>query len=162
MEIESIGRRASSTAVGGRGYTTSYTVEQSPEQVFAAIVDVRGWWTGQVDGTTNELGAEFTYRHRPQHYSRQRVTELRDGRTVAWEVTESDLSFIADPDERTGTRIIFDILATEDGGSTLRFTHIGLMPDVECFGACTTGWLHYVGGSLRSLITTGKGLPDPW
>jgi NADH:ubiquinone oxidoreductase subunit E len=36
------------------------------------------------------------------------------------------------------------------------------VPDVECFGACSTAWLHYINGSLHSLITTGKGLPDPW
>ncbi len=48
------------------------------------------------------------------------------------------------------------------GGAELRFIHVGLVPDVECFGACSMGWLHYVNGSLRSLITTGVGLPDPW
>jgi hypothetical protein len=56
--------------------------------------------------------------------------------------------------------------STERGGgsysTSLWFTHVGLVPDVECFGACSTAWLHYVNGSLRSLITTGEGLPDPW
>ncbi len=33
-----------STARTGRGYSTSYTVERSPEEVFAAILDVRAWW----------------------------------------------------------------------------------------------------------------------
>lgn len=144
-----------------RGYTTSYVVEQSPDEVYAAVLDVRAWWTGEVEGRTDEVGAEFTYRHPPQHYSRQRVTELEPARRVVWLVTDSRLSFVSEPAEWTGSEVVFDIVPT-GGGTELRFTHVGLVPDVECFGACSTAWLHYVNGSLHSLITTGRGLPDPW
>ncbi len=144
-----------------RDYSTSYTVEQSPDEVYAAVLDVRSWWTGEVEGRTDEVGAEFTYRHPPQHYSRQRVTELEPGRRVVWQVTDSLLSFVSDPAEWTGSEIVFDIVPV-GRGAELRFTHVGLVPDVECFGACSTAWLHYVDGSLHSLVTTGKGLPDPW
>jgi hypothetical protein len=117
--------------------------------------------TGQVEGRADELGAEFTYRHPPQHYSRQRVVELEPGRRVVWRVTDSHLSFVPEPGEWTGTEIVFDIVPAADG-TELRFTHVGLVPAVECFGACSAGWLHYINGSLHSLITTGAGLPDPW
>lgn len=150
-----------STAHTERGYSTSYTVEQSPEEVFAAILDVGAWWTGQVEGRADELGTEFTYRHPPQHYSLQRVVELDPGRRVVWRVIDSHLAFISEPGEWTGSEIVFDIVPTADGAE-LRFTHVGLVPDVECFGACSTAWLHYINGSLRSRITTGEGLPDPW
>jgi len=143
------------------GYSVSYTVEQSPEEVFAAILDVGAWWTGELEGHADEVGAEFTYRHPPQHYSRQRVVALEPGRRVVWKVTDSHLSFISEPAEWTGSEIVFDIEPAGEGAE-LHFTHVGLVPDVECFGACSTGWLHYVNGSLRSLITTGVGLPDPW
>jgi Activator of Hsp90 ATPase homolog 1-like protein len=164
MTTQSPGSRemsTASTARTGRGYSTAYPVEQSPQEVFAAILDVGAWWTGQVEGRADEVGAEFTYRHPPQHYSRQRVVQLEPGRRVIWQVTESHLSFIPEPGEWTGTQIVFDIVPAA-GGTELRFTHVGLVPDIECFGACSTGWLHYVNGSLRSLITTGEGLPDPW
>lgn len=152
---------AASTAHTERGYSTSYTVEQSPHEIFAAILDVGAWWTGQVEGRADELGDEFTYRHPPQHYSLQRVVELEPGRRVVWRVTDSHLAFISEPREWTGSEIVFDIVPAA-GGTELRFTHVGLVPDVECFGACSTAWLHYVNGSLRSLITKGEGLPDPW
>lgn len=150
-----------STARTERGYSTSYTVEQTPEEVFAAIVDVGAWWTGEIVGRGDELGAEFTYRHPPQHYSAQKVVELEPGRRVVWRVTDSHLAFTTDPAEWTGTEIVFDIARVADG-TELRFTHVGLLPAVECFGACSTAWLHYVNASLHSLITTGQGLSDPW
>lgn len=150
-----------STPRTDRGYSTSYTVEQSPEQVFAAILNVAAWWTGEVEGSADEVGAEFSYRHPPQHYSLQRVTELEPERCVAWRVTDSQLSFVSEPSEWTGSEIVFDLVPVA-GGTELRFTHVGLVPDVECYGACSAGWLHYVNGSLHSLITTGAGLPDPW
>jgi uncharacterized protein YndB with AHSA1/START domain len=150
-----------STTGPGRGYSTAYAVEQSPEEVYAAILDVPAWWTGQFEGRTDEVGAEFRYRHGQEHYSVQRVIELEPGRRVVWQVTDSHLSFISEPAEWTGSEIIFDIEPTA-GGTELRFTHVGLVPGVECYGACSTAWLHYINGSLRSLITTGEGLADPW
>jgi hypothetical protein len=51
--------RTASTTRAEPGYSTSYTVEQSPEEVFAAILNVGAWWTGQVEGRADELGAEF-------------------------------------------------------------------------------------------------------
>lgn len=152
---------AEGTAESVRGYSTAYTVARSPQEVYAAILDVAAWWTGDVEGTADTVGAEFTYRHPPQHYSRQRVVALEPGTRVRWQVTDSHLSFVSEPGEWTGSDIEFEITPTPEG-TRLSFTHVGLVPDVECYGACSAGWSHYVGGSLHSLITTGAGLPDPW
>lgn len=80
---------------------------------------------------------------------------------MVWRVTDSHLEFVSEPGEWTGSEIVFDIAPAADGAE-LRFTHVGLVPDVECYGACSAAWLHYINGSLHSLITTGEGLPDPW
>ena len=152
---------AAAPSAGRRGYSTSYTVEQSPFEIFAAVLDVAAWWTGEIDGPRADIGAEFTYRHPPQHYSRQRIVELEPGRRVVWLVTDSELAFVSEPAEWTGSEIVFEITPA-GSGTELRFTHVGLVPDVECYGACSTAWRHYVDVSLRSLITTGTGAPDPF
>jgi len=141
------------------GYTTSFTVEQTPEEVFNAINDVRAWWSGEIDGSTDKLGAEFKYRYQDVHETTQRITEWVPGKKVAWHVLDSQINFVKDRTEWNGTDIVFEINRKQDG-TELRFTHVGLVPDFECYGGCSDAWGFYINDSLRSLITTGKGQPN--
>lgn len=141
--------------------TIAFTVNSMPEEVYAAITNVRGWWSGEIDGRTDELGAEFTYRYEDVHRSTQRISELIPGKRVAWHVVDGYLAFVEDQAEWTGTDIIFDIAQQGDAGTEVRFTHVGLASDNECFDSCSTAWRFYVGTSLRNLITTGQGAATP-
>jgi hypothetical protein len=137
-----------------RSYTIAFTVDQTPEQVFAAINDVRAWWTGTLEGNTDKLGDEFTYRYEDAHRSTQRITEFVPGKRVVWHVVDAHLSFVEDKAEWTGTDIVFDIARNGDK-TEVRFTHVGLVPDVECFTDCSNAWGYYVNGSLRNFIAAG-------
>ena len=137
----------------------TFVVDQAPEQAFAAINDVRAWWSGQVEGATDALGSEFTYTVPEIHYTKFRITELDPARRVAWHVLDSHLSFTANKEEWTGTTITFD-LAERKGGTEVTFTHEGLRPDHECYAVCSNAWGEYISGSLRDLIQTGSGRPN--
>ena len=106
-----------------------------------------------------QLGAEWTYRYRDLHYSKQNIVELAPGKRVVWQVLDSYLSFVKDKEEWNGTTITFDI-ADKDGKTEVKFTHVGLAPEDECFDACSNAWGSYIKGSLRDLIATGKGQPN--
>jgi hypothetical protein len=147
------------SAVTKQSYTTSFAVDQSPEEVLAAINDVRGWWSGEIDGRTDQLGAEFTYRYQDLHRSTQKITELVPGKKVVWHVVDAKIGFVKDKDEWTGTDIFFEV-ARKGGKTELRFTHVGLVPSIECYGKCAGAWGYYINESLRSMITTGKGDPN--
>ena len=141
------------------GFTTSFTVEQTPAQVFAAINNVRGWWSGEITGETNKPGVEFVYRYKNMHKSTQKVTEFVPGMKVVWRVTDAELTFVKDKAEWIGTDIVFEI-AEKAGQTELRFTHMGLVPAFECYGGCSGAWGALVDGNLRNLIATGKNQPD--
>jgi uncharacterized protein YndB with AHSA1/START domain len=147
--------------MSGSSYTTSFTVQQTPAEVFDAINDVRSWWMTTVDGDNLAIGDEFSYRVPGVHFCKMRVTELVPGQKVVWTVVDNHMGFIEDQSEWIGTEIRFE-LSEKDGGTELRFTHDGLVPTYECFDICQNAWTFYVGQSLRSLAATGAGEPsDP-
>jgi len=142
-----------------QNYTTSFTVDQSPEEVFDAINNVRGWWSEQIDGRTDKLGAEFKFHAKDLHHSTQKITELVPSKKVVWHVLDSHINFVKDKTEWNGTDIIFEITKKDDK-TELRFTHVGLVPVFECYGDCSDAWGFYIKHSLFDLITKGKGEPN--
>jgi Activator of Hsp90 ATPase homolog 1-like protein len=142
-----------------QNFTTTFTVDQTPEEAFAAINNVRGWWSGEIEGSTDKLGDEFTYRYEDVHYSKQKVTELIPGKKVVWLVLDGYLNFTKDKTEWKGTEITFEV-SGKGNKTEIRFTHLGLVPESECFNACSNAWGSYINVSLRSLITTGKREPN--
>jgi hypothetical protein len=145
--------------MSGPSFTSTFSVDQDPTAVFAAINDVRGWWSGDIDGETDKLGDEFSYRYEDVHYSKQRITEMVPDQRVVWLVLDSNLSFVEDKTEWNGTEISFDI-SRKDGHTEVCFTHHGLIPECECYEACSGAWSFYMKESLRSFITTGRGEPN--
>ena len=139
--------------------TNSFVVDQSPAAAFAAICDVRSWWSGHTEGSTTRLGDEFTYEVPDIHWCKFRITELVPARTVSWLVLDSLLTFIADKHEWTGTTVRFDVAELE-GRTQIRFTHEGLLPEHECFDVCRNAWGEYLNDSLRELIVSGSGRPN--
>lgn len=147
------------TAERKADFTTRFSVNQSPQQVFDAVNNVRAWWSGDIEGATDKLGAEFIYRYKDIHYSKQKITEFVPGKKVTWHVLDSSINFVKDKKEWKGTDIVFEI-SEKSGQTELKFTHLGLVPAFECYGDCAEAWGYIINDSLRSLITTGKGLLD--
>src|SRR6266852_9181991 len=126
-----------------QNYTTAFKVDQSPEEAFAAITNVRGWWSGNIEGRTDKLAEEFTYRYQDVHYTKQRITELVPGKKVVWHVLDASLNFTEDPHEWTGTEISFEV-ARQGDQTEVRFAHVGLVPEFECFDVCANAWGFYI------------------
>ena len=146
-----------------QSYTTTIAVDRPAGEVFAAINDVRGWWSEEVEGSTDQVGAEFRFRGHDdaetlEHLATIRVTELVPGELVVWRVVDNYFSFVADQSEWKDSEIRFE-LSQQDGATEVRFTHAGLLPSHECFDVCSNAWGFYLGDSLRRFITTGEGAP---
>jgi hypothetical protein len=143
-----------------KDYSTTIHVNATGKQAFNSINKVTKWWTENLEGKSQNPGDEFTVRFGDVHVSTQKLVEVIPDKRVVWLVTHSRLNFTRDMQEWTGTRIHFDIFDKE-GETEVRFTHQGLVPDVECFDACSNAWEQYIQHSLKNLIDTGKGHPTP-
>ena len=140
-------------------YTVSITVNATAREAFNGINKVSEWWTENLEGSSQKLNDEFTVRFGDVHYSKQKLIEVVPDQKVVWLVTDSRLNFIKDGQEWTDTKISFEIY-TENDKTKIHFMHIGLVPEIECFDACSNAWSQYIQQSLSRLITTGKGQPD--
>ena len=143
-----------------QSYTTGFTVQQNPYEVYRAINDVRGWWEEGLAGRTHEVNDEFIHWVPGVHFARIRVDQLLPGKRVVWRVLDNWMSFIDDQSEWKGTEIRFDIAATDGDATEVRFTHVGLTPADQCFDICRDAWGMYITKSLRAFIETGVGRPD--
>ena len=84
-------------------FTTAFTVDQTPHEAFAAITNVRGWWSEDVEGRTDQPDEEFVYRYKDVHRCRIKVVDAVPGRRLRWLVLDNYFSFTEDRTEWNGT-----------------------------------------------------------
>ena len=140
-------------------YITTFTVDRTAAEVYDAVLNVRGWWSEEIEGATAAVGDEFDYHMRDLHTCRIRVTEVVPDRKVTWLVLDNYFAFTEDKSEWIDTTVTFEIAETA-GGTEVRFTRHGLVSEYECFDVCVNAWGFYIGTSLPELITTGTGRPN--
>jgi uncharacterized protein YndB with AHSA1/START domain len=125
------------------------TVDAPPAKVIEALTTTEGlagWWT-----PAPELrGDRLTLRFDDQRIV-MRVDEAGPS-TVAWTCLEHS----AFPEWR-GTTLRFALSGA--GPTTLRFAHLGLEPECDCYGACSVGWDRYLASLARHAAGAGG---TPW
>ena len=87
-----------------KNFTITLVVDQTAEEVFNAVRNVRGWWSGyyseEINGSTKERNDEFSFRAGSgAHYSMQKLIEVIPNKKVVWLVTDSKLDFLENKDE---------------------------------------------------------------
>ena len=134
-------------------FSTAFSVNQSLEVVFNAINNVQGWWGGEVKGTKDEIGGEFSYRWKDHHYSKQRIAEFIPNKKIVWQVSNCNIPSLKNTEEWNNKQISFEI--SKNGDQTdVKFTHQGLVPTFECYDSCARDWTKIITISLKNLIET--------
>ncbi len=144
---------------GKTDFTVAIELEKSSRGVFKTITnDVAKWWGGNdFEGSSTKLNDEFVIEHPGAHYSKQRLIEVVPDKKVVWLVTESHLNWLENKEEWTNTKMIFEI--TFQGDITvLKFTHEGLVPELECYERCAQGWGMVIKEWLYNFVTNGVGI----
>jgi hypothetical protein len=143
--------------MNNKDFTATLLVNQTAGEAFDAINNVGAWWSTSFEGGTEKLNGVFTVRF-GEVFITSKVVELIPGKKIVWLVIDCNKPWLKNTKEWTGTKISWEISA-KDGKTQILFVHVGLVPEVECFGVCSTAWGQYLQQSLLSLVTTGTGQP---
>jgi hypothetical protein len=141
-----------------QNFHCSITASVTPKEAFDKINRVTEWWAINLDGNSKKLHDVFTV-HFGETYVTFKITEFVTGKKVSWYVTDCHLAWQKDKTEWNGTKVVFEI-SKKDGSTEINFTHIGLVPEVECYDVCEKGWSGHIKDSLLKLLTQGKGSPQ--
>ena len=140
-------------------FTTEITSTATPEKAFSAITtNVDKWWTAHAN-SVSKVGEFLTVKFEKGTFWKMSLTEIIELEKVVWKVEEAhhSLDELSRKDEWLNTEIIWEISPIEEGVS-LKFTHKGLDPQLECFEICSSGWQYFL-GSLEKYLDTGFGTP---
>lgn len=138
-------------------YTCSIETAASPAEAFNCINNVRSWWAENFEGSATKLNDVFTVRF-GETYATFRITEMIPDEKVVWFTEDGYLYFLKNKREWVGTSIIWEINPSAKG-SIIKMTHVGLVPEIECFNDCQKGWNFYIQESLYNLLTKAGGKP---
>jgi len=110
-----------------------------------------GWWTRDTRGQGGHVDDVLQFRFGAGGFD-MRVRELEPARRVQWDVIDG-------PEEWIGTTIDWDLKQEGDFVIVL-FKHLHWKEPVEFMHHCSTKWAIFL-MSLKSLLETGTGQPDP-
>lgn len=140
-------------------YRQQIDLDAPPAAVYAALATqagLRSWWTRTCDVAEAE-GGEATFRFGP-HHKAMRIERLDPPREVRWKCEAAHIEVPGmRPDEWVGTTIAFR-LAPSGGGTRLDFEHVGLVPGLQCWDICRSGWDQFL-ASLHDQVEQGRGRP---
>lgn len=140
-------------------YQCSITANVIVAKAIESINRVDKWWTENFEGSAEDLGDKFTVTFSGETFVDFEVVELIPGKKMTWLVTDCYLPWLADKKEWKGTNAVWELSGTNHT-TTINFTHVGLVPQVECYESCVKGWDEYVKDSLLKLLTKGEGAPQ--
>lgn len=141
-----------------KNFHRTITVNASAEEAMKKISQVNRWWAKKLKGTTEKLNDKFTVDFGETYVDFQ-ISELVLDKKVVWKVTDCNLHWINNKKEWNGTEVVFE-LSEKKSVTQIDFTHIGLVPGVECYESCEVGWTEHVTDSLVKFINEGKGNPQ--
>lgn len=139
-------------------YQRAIRADISQAEAFRRIGRVSDWWTRNFTGRAESPGDRFSVRF-GETFVDFKIGEVVPGKKIVWQVTDCNLHWINNKKEWKGTSIVWEV-SSENGAAQVKMTHAGLVPSVECYSNCKTGWDFCIGESLLKLLTDNQGLPD--
>ena len=144
--------------MNANNFHTRITVNAGAKEAMKKINQVDLWWAKNFTGRAEQLNDQFSVRF-GETFVDFRISEFVPEKKVVWKVTDCNLHWINNKKEWNGTDVVFE-LSGNANGTEIDFTHIGLVPGVECYNDCEVGWTGHITQSLVKFINEGKGMPE--
>ncbi len=141
-----------------KNFNRTIKVNASAAEAMKKINQVNKWWAKKFSGKAEKLNDEFTVEF-GDTFVDFKITELVPNKKIVWKVTDCNLHWINNKKEWNNTNVAFEI-SEKENASQINFTHIGLVPGVECYNDCEAGWNGHITDSLVKFINEGKGMPE--
>lgn len=144
-----------------KNYHKTIWVSSSPDEAMKKISQVNLWWKKNFTGSTEKLSDQFTIPfgelNGETSFVDFVVSEMIPGKKTVWKVTDCYLPWFSDKKEWNDTEVVFEF-SEENGKTKIDFTHIGLVPEVECYAACEQGWNGHITKDLMKFINEGQAI----
>ncbi|WP_186328673.1 SRPBCC domain-containing protein [Bacillus sp. X1(2014)] len=147
-----------------KDFHMNYSFPVSVEKLYEVVSTgegVRKWWT-QFANIGSEIGSTAEFRFpKAGFYVRAEISALHPNKLVEWKVFDSmhpEASGFSNLRDWEGTIIRFEMEEVSEENSILKFSHIGLIEELECYRVCEKGWTSYL-SSLQQLLVSGAGNP---
>ena len=141
-----------------QNFHRAITVNASAAETMKKISQVNLWWAKKFTGSAEKLNDKFSV-HFGETFVDFKVSEMVPDKKVVWKVTDCNLHWINEKKEWKGTEVVFE-LSPANKKTKIDFTHVGLVPGVECYESCEFGWSGHLTTGLEDLINKGKGQPQ--
>lgn len=142
-----------------KNYHRTITVNTSAHDAMKKIGQVNLWWKKNFTGSTEKPNDRFTVPfgelNGETSFVDFVVSEIIPEKKAVWKVTNCYLPWFKDKKEWNDTEVVFE-LSEENGKTKINFTHIGLVPEVECYSACEQGWNGHITKDLMNFINEGQ------
>jgi uncharacterized protein YndB with AHSA1/START domain len=117
------------------------------QELAATKEGIEKWWTGRPVSGDDAVGGRLSVYFRDGGKPAASFDVVESGpQLVAWRCVEG-------PGDWIGTRIAFALEPTDDGATTLLFSHQGWREEGEFMSGCSTNW----GAYLMSLKSGAEG-----
>lgn len=141
-----------------QNYQCSFTANITATEALENISHVSEWWTGNYEGSSKKPGDTFTVRF-GETFVNFEIVEAIPNKKIVWQVVDCNLHWLKDKKEWKGTQLSWEV-SPENNSTRINMTHVGLIPEIECYENCKKGWDFYAGESLKKLMTEHKGMPE--
>ncbi|HEY6977330.1 MAG TPA: SRPBCC domain-containing protein [Chitinophagaceae bacterium] len=155
------------TKMENKNYHRTIIVDASAEEAMKKISQINFWWKKDFSGSAGRLNDKFTVPFGEPSFVDFIISEFVPDKKVVWKVTDCYLPWFQDKKEWNNTEVVFEVSQENArpgdlvgrGKTKIDFTHVGLVPEVECYDVCEKGWNGHI-NTLVKFINEGKGLPD--